>query len=183
MSMERRFSAALAEFDALRAEILNLRQTQKNIVSIALAAYAGLFSFALGGDGDARLLTVVPPLGLVLCILQLSESFQIDRIGSYLRTTVWPEVMALSDYAHSWEEQHGKRSWLSRSAGAVLLDGTLPVLLFGAGVAAIILGPDLSGTSLALEWVCVALTLLAPALYGLIFLAQRGRPESNGQEK
>ena len=40
---------------------------QKNIVSVALAAYGVLFSVALGKGGDQRVLLVIPPLGLVLC--------------------------------------------------------------------------------------------------------------------
>lgn len=172
-SEEMRLSAALAEFEALRAEILSLRQVQKNILSIALAAYAGLFSFGLGADGEPRLLHVVPPLGLVLCLIQLSESYQIDRLGSYIRNKVWPAVMSTSGYGHSWEAQHDERHWLSNSAAAIALDGTLPVLLSGAGAAAIGLAPAVSPQTAALQWACVVLTVLVPATYGLVFLQYR----------
>ena len=51
---------AIAEFNALRTEIVGRRGNQKNVVALALTAYGVLFTIAFGKDGDLRLLLLVP---------------------------------------------------------------------------------------------------------------------------
>ncbi len=78
---------AVAEYAALRAEILGRRETQKNLVSITLTSFTALFAFAIGEQSNVALLLLIPPLGLAICLLQLVESVQIRRLGSYISSS------------------------------------------------------------------------------------------------
>ena len=109
-----------------------------------------------------------------MCLFQLSETLQIDRLGSYIRKEVWPEIMTLTGYTHSWEARHRRRNWISNTSAAIAFDGILPILLFGAGLAAMLTAPELDTTQAILEWTCVSLTLLAPVACGVVFLLRRG---------
>ena len=174
-SDELKLAAPMAEFEALRAEMLSIRQVKRNVLSIALAAYAALFSVALGNEGDSSLLLVVPPLGLVLCLFELSETIQIARLGTYIREQVWPEVQAITGYSHSWETRHDGLGPLGKGGLAMLLDGAFPVMLFGASTAAIVTTAELSGAAIAFAWTCAALTLAAPLSYGGFFIVTYNR--------
>lgn len=151
----RKVEVALAEFDALRAEILVRRGAQKSLVAIALTAYGVLFTFSLGSDGDERLLLLVPPLGFALCLLQLGESFHIHRIGRYIKGKLWPTLTELTGYQHSWEREHSKRFGVGPWVGAVLTDGLLPLLLAGGSLAAIVPYDQIGGFEGDLEWLKV----------------------------
>ncbi|RHW24159.1 hypothetical protein D0Z08_25920 [Nocardioides immobilis] len=169
ISREVRLAAPMAEFEALRAEVLSMRGVQKNVISIALTAYAALFSVALSKDGDSRILWVVPPLGLVLCLFLLGEMFQIGRIGIYIRNELWPEIQRVTAYDRSWERRHDKRGWFGASAAAVVADGAVPLLLFGAGVVALCTMPQLGARATAGLWACAVLTFVAPIAGGLVY--------------
>jgi hypothetical protein len=167
---EMKLAAAMAEFEALRAEILSIRQVKRNLLSIALAAYAAIFSFALGANGDSALLLVVPPLGLALSLFELSETIQIAQLGTYIREQVWPVVTDVTGYEHSWEIRHDGHGPVGKAGLAMLLDGGLPGTLFGASFVAILMMNDLSGPAMAFAWMCAVLTLASPVIYGIIFL-------------
>lgn len=161
---ELKLTAAMAEFEALRAEILSIRQVKRNILSVALAAYAAIFSFALGKGGDPSLLLVVPPLGLVLCWFELSETIQIDRIAEYIRDQVWPEIGELTDYRHSWETRHDHLSTCRKALLGILLDGAFPLMSVGVSTAAIWATWEVSSTAAVFARICAVL-LAAPSLF------------------
>jgi hypothetical protein len=121
-SKEMKLAAAMGEFEALRAEILSIRQVKRNLLSIALAAYVAIFSFALGADGDSALLLVIPPLGLALSLFELSETIQIAQLGTYIREQVWRVVMDVTGYEHSWEIRHDGHGPVRKAGLAMLLD-------------------------------------------------------------
>jgi hypothetical protein len=130
---------AIAEFNALRAELVGGRGNQKNVAALALTAYGLLFTISFGKDGDVRLLLLVPPLGLVFSILHLAESAHINSIGRYVRVKLWPELMQLTEYPFSWEREYSKRSRPRAYGAAVATDGMVPLLLAGGAFAATVL--------------------------------------------
>jgi hypothetical protein len=155
---------ALAEFTALRDEILSVRSVQKNVTSIALTAYAVVFSVAYAENGDRSVLLVLPPLGLGLCLVQLGETLMIGRIGRYIGQTVWPTVTQLSGYGHSWEAR--RPAWYEVGVTAFVADFMLPLLMALAGAVALSLAPT---TDRIVVWEVAALiaTVLAPIVVGV----------------
>ena len=98
---EHGLEVALAEFGALRDEILSIRSLQKNMIGIALTAYAAVFT-VYADRQDERLLWVLPPIGLVLCLIQMGEAFQMTVVSVYLEKHVWPRL-STSGYVSRWE--------------------------------------------------------------------------------
>ena len=149
---EGQMKAALAEFSALRDEIISVRSVQKNVTSIALTAYAVVFSVAFASDGDRSLLLVLPPLGLGLCLVQLGETVTIGRIGSYIRKQVWPSVQQLSGYQHSWEDRNEEGKIFGAAAMVAFTDGIVPLMLTVAGGVALHLAPAPTGVRQLERW-------------------------------
>jgi hypothetical protein len=168
----RRVDVAIAEFTALRAEMLDRRGSQKNLAGLALAAFAALFTFSLGRDGDERVLLLVPPLGLVLCILHLTESFHIYRLNQYIRRKLWPELQQETGYPISWQSGFPKRSGPGGLIATILSDGMIPLLLAGSGFAATV-PYDQAGGFRGLAWLeiveygLVAMTVAAAIAFGV----------------
>jgi hypothetical protein len=179
----RKVDVALAEFDALRGEILVRRGAQKNLVAIALTSYGVLFTFSFARDGDERLLLLVPPLGLALCLLQLGESFHIHRIGRYIKAKLWPTLTGLTGYEHSWEREHSKRLAVGPWIGGVLTDGMFPLLLAGGAVAAIVPYDQIGGFEDDLQWLKIVEWALAIAILAAapVFAAYVGWSDPHGE--
>jgi hypothetical protein len=171
----------LVEYNSLRQEILQRRATQRSLLGLALVTITALFGLAIGKKEDAspNLVLIVPPLGLAFCLLQLAESLFIDRIGSYIRDRIWLEIATAAGYNYSWEHYHGPNSrW--KGVIAVLSDGAFPLVLSLSGVVALTL-PNVHSKYEGLGWLCVGLTLVTPATFGIGYLIRehsRPKPEA-----
>jgi hypothetical protein len=96
---------ALAEFTALRAEILAMQEWESRTFTAALTVIAAVGSFAVAKtDGRLELLLVLPVVLSGLGLLQAQWSQQVRGIGDYLRDCLWPRLPAPADgRAQSWE--------------------------------------------------------------------------------
>jgi hypothetical protein len=97
---------ALAEFDSLRQEIVSARTAQGAVLGAGLTVLAVVLSVTFNNidqAGQSRLLATIPPLSLVVTLLNLSQSVRIHRIGEYIRVKLWPYLQECTGYPHSWE--------------------------------------------------------------------------------
>jgi hypothetical protein len=78
--------AVLAEFNALRAEIIARQNSQQGLLSIQLTAAGALFSLALAGAGRAAVLLILPLVTYMLAGRHVSHSYACMSIGAYIRT-------------------------------------------------------------------------------------------------
>jgi hypothetical protein len=123
----------LAEFSALRAEILSLSQDLQNIFIFHTASAGVVFSFAISEPRRQVVALVIPALTYMLCIRYHYALLSIVHIGQYIRTKLAPRVPG----GLGWEEwletnirssgrkikQHSaaRTAFLGVSAGAWLL--------------------------------------------------------------
>jgi hypothetical protein len=122
-------TVALAEFNALREEILSARTAQGAVLGAGLTVVAVVLTVTfnnLDQSGQSRLLAAIPPLSLLITVLNLSQAVRIQRIGRYIRVKLWPYVQERSGYPHSWEQEHHA----SALRGALLFDSAPVGLLF-----------------------------------------------------
>jgi len=82
----------LAEYSALRAEILQSLQVQFNIFALQLTASAALFSFSLSGKSRAGFLLVIPLVTYALSQRYLSEHYGVERMSFYIAEELSPKV-------------------------------------------------------------------------------------------
>jgi hypothetical protein len=68
---------ALAEYNALRAEMLNCRTTQSAFIGVGLTAIGALSVFAVADAKNRHLLLAVPALAFIVSVLHLAET---DRL-------------------------------------------------------------------------------------------------------
>jgi hypothetical protein len=82
---------AVAEFTALRAEIVQLTGLQSQIITLTVVAFGAIVPVGLQNN-NAAIVLVYPLLSLVLCIVWLYKAHLITRIAAYLRVGVEDRV-------------------------------------------------------------------------------------------
>ena len=75
----------LAEFAALRAEILQRMSLRWNIFALQLTAAGVLFSFALGNPSHTGILLILPIISYALAGRYVSQTDSMQAIGTYIR--------------------------------------------------------------------------------------------------
>jgi hypothetical protein len=180
----------LAEFTALRAEILHLVELQWKSVTVLITTTGAVFGFALSSATRIPLLLIIPFSSYVLCTRWIINQGLIDRAARYIRTELDPKVPGGLGY----------EQWIKRLEGPyvgirkiVRLAGTSPTVLMHPGLAVLTLAtvatwflttPTISRTApLAIAgivgWsVGVLLTLLS---LRLMWRAQRAREDDRRQ--
>ena len=165
-------AAALAEFNALRAEITSSLAAQQAFVGVALTSIGLLWGFALKDADHKPLLFAVPPVALVGCLLYLSLVHRMFEIGDYIRTKVWIFIQDKTLYPHSWEHHTNVELVKPRRrlVKNFFFDGSVPLILFLAALSALIYGTDAQpATRVSSHWMALLSTILTfviPALYG-----------------
>ncbi|MGA4995470.1 hypothetical protein [Nonomuraea bangladeshensis] len=84
-------SLAVAEFTALRAEIVQLTGLQSQIVTLTVVAFGAIVPVGLQNN-NAAIVLVYPLLSLILGIVWLYKAHLITRIAAYLRSGVEDRV-------------------------------------------------------------------------------------------
>ncbi len=162
---------ALAEFNALRTEIVGIRNTQAALVGVALTAIGALFTLGLKDPdpGDERLLLAVPPLALIVSLLHLGESFRIHRLGDYIRDRIAVYLNDKTGYEPCWEKWHYERvRKLGTVISATVFDGAVTLLLVAASISALWYSGVAwnEGTGL-LALTATALSAIAPIVFAV----------------
>ncbi|GIF64096.1 hypothetical protein Ais01nite_21310 [Asanoa ishikariensis] len=91
---------ALAEFTALRAEIMARQNSQQALLSIQLTVAGALFSLALSSPGRATVLLILPLTTVMLAGRHVAHSYACLSIATYIRTELSPRVAG----GLGWEE-------------------------------------------------------------------------------
>jgi len=126
MCTTKAIDVAVAEFNALRSELLSRSATQSALVGVGFAAIGIIYSSALGDRGDQGLLLAIPFIAAAAILAYAGEGFKINAIGSYIRDQLWPFLQARTDAAlPSWEHhlylgrRDIKRSLITAPIGAL----------------------------------------------------------------
>jgi hypothetical protein len=151
--------AALAEYNALRAEILAIQQSQNMAFTAALTIMAAVAGVALAKSGGrSELLMILPIVLSGLGLIQVQSARETAEIGRYMREELWQRLTGRADgsWEHYVEQLRGKPS--GYLANAVLARA---LIFVAPSVASIVITSHQRTTHLApLWWVgigCVAL--------------------------
>lgn len=133
--------AALAEFSALRAEIVARQQAQTAAVGAALTVAGAIGAVAFAGDRDRlEILLVLPFILCGLGLIHQEHSHRTNVLGTYVRERLWPELAESAGYRLSWEQfLHDYQRHEERRATWALLGRAPYVLIFFAPGAASLL--------------------------------------------
>jgi hypothetical protein len=106
----------LAEFAALRAEILQRTSLQWNIFALQLTAAGVVFSFALSSPSHTAFLLILPVITYALTGRYVSQYMAVQKVGIYIREVL--EVRAKGELQwESWNRYQPPRvralNWLN----------------------------------------------------------------------
>jgi hypothetical protein len=128
-SPDRAVDAALAEFEALRAEIISNMNSQAALAGLALTAVGVIVGLTVKEGASERLLLAIPPLTLFMVLLHTGSSYRLNIIGGYIRKDLWPYIRdRVGDQGlPSWEARVAARqqSW---RAGPVAVFFNFPAM-------------------------------------------------------
>jgi hypothetical protein len=170
-ALDQRVSIALAEFNALRAEIVSHSSAEYAAVGVGLTALAVIVGFVVKEGGDERLLLAIPPLALFINLVQAASNFRNARIATYIQRDLWPYLQGLvgQPTPPSWELWAAKRR---RSVARMLVALTVDaagILLFSIASAIAVVQARHLDTGLGdLGWVCCGLSIALPACLAVI---------------
>ena len=177
------FQAHLAEFAALRQEMLELIKWRDRLVFLSFGISGALFSFALSGDYDdvsmisPRLsLYLVSPLASAIGGLWMVNTLRIHRIGAYIRDVIARNINIILNAGVSlsaqgcevftWEgsSQRLFHKWFRRFLESVVL---LAAFVVAGAVAQVLIvrlkvhgGPPAMVTLFRANWILLFLTFL-----------------------
>jgi hypothetical protein len=80
----------LAEYVALRAEIVSRLSSQATLVGVTLTAEGVVAGIVLTGKTSPDLLLVVPIIAPALGLFYIDHMRQLGLVGLYIRSTLWP---------------------------------------------------------------------------------------------
>jgi hypothetical protein len=92
--------AVIAEFIALREEILHRSNLQWNVFALQLTATGVIFSFALSSSSHIGMLLILPVITYALTGRYVSQGLGTDKIGKYIREVLDVKMKG----AFHWEE-------------------------------------------------------------------------------
>jgi hypothetical protein len=154
---------ALAEFNALRAELVNHMVAQATVMGVGLTALGVIFGFAIRDGGDRQLLLVVPLVTALVSLLHAGRNYQITLIGSYIRWRLWPYLQGrVGKELPSWEMYIAEyRSKWRNFVLAHMIDTPAIVLFVAASVFSLLLVPKDTDPALRnAGWALTFLTVL-----------------------
>ena len=174
----RALQVALAEFNALRAEIAARTTTQGSLITLVVTAIGIVAGLVVKDDGDPRLLLILPFLVAAAGIHSSEQDRAIALLGTYIRDELWPHLGGLvddesipswenvvSDFRNSGKHRKAKILWSSR-----LLSGVPGVLIFGFGsVVPLVVLPFVEGAlDQAIYWVVWGLGVALTVMYAVL---------------
>ncbi|WP_155830418.1 hypothetical protein [Glycomyces tenuis] len=124
----------LAEFTALRQEILERVKAQQQLLTLQLTVTATIFGFAISQEDMTAVMLIVPFSSYLLCGRLVAQHFGTVRVAEYIDTRLSDRIPG----GLHWE------SWLRRGPYKPhLLGSLLPLLLTFAGASALALSSTL----------------------------------------
>lgn len=165
---DRSVDVALAEFNALRAELVSHLTTQAGVVGLGLTALGVIVGFTVKEGGSERLLLAIPPLTLLVVLLHTAGSWRSALLGNYIRKDLWPYLARrVGDKSlPSWEDRVAarQRPWKAVPI-ALIIDFPAMAIFIVASVLALIQvgGWDLLWLG---GWLAVVGAIAVPTLVG-----------------
>jgi hypothetical protein len=158
----------LAEYNALRSEIVSHLTVQAAVVGLGFTVIGVVAGLVARTTGDDRVLLLVPPLSFFVVLIYSAETYRSAAIEIYIYQCLWPRLESEVGTLPSWERYAGSERRVSGRAAvlSVLID--LPAM--GVFVLA-------SGGSLVIVrdftadwWAGVGFTLATLAALGAVAL-------------
>ena len=163
----------IAEFVALRAEIMGRISAQAALVGIGLTGLSVVVGLVVREGGDQRLLLALPPLAALVNMLWSIENRRVTLAGAYIRTVLLPSLRTVTSVVGlpCWEDEVAERRRGVRgvmSVFSMLAEGTLLVVFGGAAAAGMIVAADhVDGTLEVFEWGLVGVAVLLPLVFAI----------------
>lgn len=157
-------AAALAEYSALRAEILSDLSSKNSVLTFglttigAIVTVGGLTNTSDNDKNPPEFLLAVPFVSLVVVILYFAISYRVNEIGTYIADECWPQVLELTKpaYSASWETYRAPKSGKNTATNIPL------TVFFEIGIVGLFVGASL--------W-CVYASKVSGGLFCVGFLA------------
>ena len=177
------YDAAIAEFNALRTEILANRQVETTLVTAALTILAAVGGFALAKTGTRReIVLVLPPVLCGLGLIFVRSMTQTARIGTYIRDRLWEQIISDSGRTiPSWEGYLTESLYGKGGTAYSVVTVLPPALIFAVpSVASLAITHAQSRTNLWPLWWAGVLAIVA--LVGLWVLSKPKTPQKKKVE-
>ena len=164
---DKRADVLLAEFNALRAEIVARVSSQYTIVGLGLTALGVVIGFVVRNGDDRRLLLAVPPLAAVVNLLYAGEAYTIATMGNYIREELWTALQCQVGVLPSWEHHLALRRKGKLNIGKTLIvDGPSVALFPVVSVIAMLLVNHVSTALKVAGWLLTTAAIVIPIWLG-----------------
>ncbi len=167
----RRLEASLAEFQALRAEIVQRLQSQQALYGLCILAIAALLGAALAGEkSHPTILLCAPFVTSAVGLAYADQTRRIFYIGIYIRDTLWPRVdQSVGGIGHSWEETFSDVMTIRTPFQAMLSTAYIGLLFVFTPLVANLYAAFAQHWSFSFaEWLLWGAGLLAVAFYSAV---------------
>jgi hypothetical protein len=163
------YEGPLAEFVALRGELLQYSQHQNQLFALQLTLAGAVFSFAISQPRLIGVALVVPVASYLLCLRYLTRSRLIHEMARYIQEDLSARVPG----GLRWEDWLAKRRKQTVRSGVVM-----PLLLTYPGVAILALSwtalyplrqPIAAGVGLSVVWLLGA----CGAVHQIVLIARQ----------
>lgn len=175
--------AALAEYQALRAEIISNLNSQAALVGLALTAVGVIVGLTVKEGASEQLLLAIPPLTLFMVLLHIGSSYRLRLMGRYIETDLWPYIAEQvgDEGLPSWEAKTAARqfSWEALPVAVFLNSPAMAILLVVSIVALI----QVEGREFFswVGWFSVVAAIVASIVVGY-WVRENSRPEQSKSE-
>ena len=178
-SSDAALTVTLAEYSALRAEIVAHSNSQATLLGVALTAIGVVVGIVLSGKAGREVLLVIPILAPALGLAFVGQMRHLSLLGLYIRGALWPVLQAqVSDVTlPSWEavwaayntpsSHRRKRTYMAFRLVAGLPPGAV-FFLSSVVALAYTTGPAFERIEYGVVWVlgcCLSALFVLTALY------------------
>ncbi|MFE7506759.1 hypothetical protein [Promicromonospora sp. NPDC057488] len=165
--MRAALDVTLAEFNALRSEIVARVSGQTASVGIGVTALGAFFTF-----GSSTAATFIPVAAMCMSLLTAVNWYWIQFIGMYIRKHVWPRLQQLGEQTESpgWERFSASLAFKPKFLPfGAMFDYAAPATFLTFAVLSIIQTPPTNVALWVLDILCVILIPAAPVWMAVTF--------------
>ncbi len=136
----------LAEYNALRSEIVAHLTVQAAVVGLGLTALGVIVGLAANSAGDHKALLLVSPLSLFVVLIYAAETYRSAMIEIFIYRHIWPRLEESLGELPSWERQAAseRKPKLGVIGTSLLIDVPAMAIFVLAGAGAQVAAWDLA---------------------------------------
>lgn len=168
---DRQLEASLAEFQALRAELVQRLQSQQALYGLCILAIAALLGAALAGKpSHPTILLCIPFVASAVGLAYADQTRRIFHIADYIKKQLWPRIDGFSGgLGKSWEETFSDVMTIRTPFQAMLSTAYLAMLFVFTPLIAELYTAIARNWALApAEWVMWGAGILATGFYAIV---------------